>query len=765
MSAAGSARRRGEASLQAIAHEVLARPEAGLRLAVSRLDRRRFLQLTGLAGGGLMLAFSLRPAGAATAPARETVGAETLAPSAYLRISTEGIVIHATQPECGQGVKTAMPMIIAEELDAAWSEVEVRQSWISETDFGRQFAGGSTGIPRVWLPMRRAGAVARVMLVAAAAEHWGVAAEDCTTADSHVLHASSGRRVAYVALADAAARQPVPDAERVALKPREAFRLLGTRVTGVDNTALVTGQPLFGSDQQLPGMRHAAYVKCPAIGGRVRSANLDVIRALPGIDSAFVLEGNGDLTELKPGIAIVGRDTWAVMQAREALEVEWDETSAARDDWAETLAEARRLTDSQGAERLADQGDLDAALAGATTTVEAIYSYAFVAHAQLEPQTCTAWYHADEGRIELWAPTQTPQRAVSNVAGLLDLDESAITLHQLRMGGGFGRRLVNDPVCEAAAIARRIDGPVKLQWTREDDMHHDYLRAGGFHALKGGLDAEGRAVAWQNHFITFTADGRNPVFGGNMRPNEDLGHLIANFRLERTQLPWASPCGFWRAPGASVFAFALQGFLHELSTAAGRDHLEFLLEILGEPRWLEPDNTWALHTGRAADVLKLAAEQAGWGRTLPEGRALGLAFYFSHAAHVAQVAEVSVEDGQRIRVHEVTVACDVGPIVNLSGAENQSEGSVIDGLSAMAGQKLTHERGRVRESNFDRYPLLRLPQAPRVSTHFIQSDWSPSGLGEPVLPPVAPAVCNAVYTACGRRIRQLPISEQGFRLI
>jgi isoquinoline 1-oxidoreductase subunit beta len=759
-------RERAQASLQALASEVLASsPAPALQLLAARLDRRRFLQLTGVAGGGLMLGFSLRPAGAGDATDARVPDADTLAPSAYLRISPDGILIHATQPECGQGVKTSMPMIIAEELDAAWSDVEVRQSWISEADFGRQFAGGSTGIPRVWEPMRRAGAVARAMLVAAAAERWGVPAGECVTEASHVLHSASGRRAAYLELAEAAARLPVPDPATLALKDRAAFRLLGTRVTGVDNAALVRGEPLFGSDQQLPGMLYAAYVKCPAIGGRVRSANLEDILALPGIESAFILEGNDNLTELKPGVAIVGRDTWAVLKAREALEVEWDESSAARDDWADTARQAMALAGGPGAERLADQGDVEAAFTRAAQTVESVYRYGFVSHAQLEPQTCTAWYHADEDHLELWAPTQTPQRAVSNVAGLLGMDESAITLHQLRMGGGFGRRLVNDPVCEAAAIARRMNRPVKLQWTREDDMQNDYLRAGGFHALKGAVDAQGRAVAWQNHFVTFTADGRSPVMGGNLRPEEDFGHLIANFRLERTQLPWTSPCGFWRAPGASVFGFALQSFLHELSTAAGRDHLEFLLEILGEPRWLEPGNTWAMHTGRAADVLKLAAEKAGWGRSLPEGRALGLAFFCSHAAHVAEVAEVSIDDRRRIRVHEITVACDVGPIVNLSGAENQSEGSVIDGLSAMAGQQLTHVRGRVRETNFDRYPLLRLPQAPRVTTHFIQSDWAPTGLGEPVLPPVAPAVCNAVFTASGHRIRSMPISEEGFTFV
>jgi isoquinoline 1-oxidoreductase subunit beta len=455
-------------------------------------------------------------------------------------------------------------------------------------------------------------------------------------------------------------------------------------------------------------MLHATYVKCPAIGGTVRSANLDEIRALPGVEHAFILAGNDNATELASGVAIVARDTWAALSARRSLRVEWDESSAARDSWSASRTQALALADRPGAETLADTGDIDAALAGAATTVESVYAYAFVSHVQLEPQNCTAWYRAD-GTLELWASTQMPQRAVTNVASALGIEEAAITLHQLRMSGGFGRRLVNDPVCEAAAISREIGKPVKLQWTREDDMSHDFLRVGGFHALKGGVDDSGRAVAWQNHFITFSADGKSPVAGG-------------------------------------------------------RDHLEFLLEILGEPRWLQEGNTWALHTGRAAAVLKLAAEQAGWGRPMPEGRALGLAFYFSHAAHVAQVAEVSVTENRRLTVHEVTVACDVGPILNRSGAENQSEGSVIDGLSTLLGQKLTHENGRVQERNLDRYPLLRINQAPRVRTHFIESDYPPTGLGEPVLPPLAPAVCNAVFTATGHRIRTMPISEEGYSI-
>jgi isoquinoline 1-oxidoreductase beta subunit len=600
------------------------------------------------------------------------------------------------------------------------------------------------------------------MLIEAAAREWGVAASECSTEAGRVMH-PDGHEASYLSLAQAAALMPVPEADTLRLKARKDFKLLGTHVTGVDNHALVTGQPLFGSDQQLPGMLHATYMKCPAIGGTVRSANLDEIRALPGVEYAFVLAGNDNATELLSGVAIVARDTWAALSARRSLRVEWDESSAARDSWNASRTQALALADRPGAETLADTGDIDAALAGAAAKVESVYVHAFVSHVQLEPQNCTAWYRAD-GTLELWASTQTPQRAVTNVASALGIEEAAITLHQLRMGGGFGRRLVNDPVCEAAAISREIGKPVKLQWTREDDMSHDFPRVGGFHALKGGVDDSGRAVAWQDHFITFSADGKNPVAGGNLSATADVAHLIGNFRLMRTQLPWQSPCGLWRAPGASAFSFPLQSFLHELSVAGGRDHLEFLLEILGEPRWLQEGNSRSLHTGRAAAVLKLAAEQAGWGRPMPAGRALGLAFYFSHAAHVAHVAEVSVAEGRRLTVHEVTVACDVGPILNRSGAENQSEGSVIDGLSTLLGQKLTHENGRVQERNLDRYPLLRINQAPRVRTHFIESDYPPTGLGEPMLPPLAPAVCNAVFTATGHRIRTMPISDEGYSI-
>ena len=724
----------------------------------TRVDRRRFLSLAASAGGGLLLA-----AGRVVSASPRDHRKGGLAPSAWLHITEAGIVIYAAQPEMGQGVRTALPMIVAEELDAAWQDVEIRDAPIDAKRFGVQAAGGSTSVARSWESLRRAGAVARIMLVEAAARRWGVPPGECRTRDSAVVHEASGRRLRYTELAQSASTLPVPPAESVALKPRSDYRLLGSRVPATGRHDLVTGRRTYSIDVQFHDMLYAVYVKCPRIGGTVVEANLDEVRALPGVRDAFVLQGNGVDTELKPGVAILARDTWSAFSARRSLRVRWDESAAAGDDMAETLSRATSILTKDGAEEISHRGNVPEALGKAAQVVAAEYRYAFASHAQLEPQNATAWWKPD-GTLEAWAPTQTPQWAVTSIARLLAIPESAVVLHAPRMGGTFGRRLMNDVACEAAAIARRADRPVKLQWTREDDMTNDFVRVGGLMALKGGLDDRGRAVAWQNHVVTFSADGKQPVSGGDLKVAENLASLLPHFRQQRTQLPWRSPCGFWRSPGPSAFAFPLQGFLHEMSVAAKRDHLEFLLEILGEPRWLTPGDRSTLHTGRAAEVLRLAAAKAGWGSPAPAGRARGIAFYFSHAAYAAHVAEVSVDAERLITVHRITVAADVGPVVNLEGAEAQCQGSIIDALSVMAAQKLTYAGGRVLETNFDRYPLRRIGGEPAIAMHFVQSDYAPSGLGEPILPPVAPAVCNAVYAASGHRIRTLPISEEGFAL-
>ncbi len=730
-------------------------------IATMKLSRRTVLNLSAGAAGGLMLGFGLgKGAGDALAAPGD------FEPNAFISIKPSGrIRIMAKNPEIGQGVKTSLPMIVAEELDAAWDDVDVEQSPIDQETYGVQFAGGSRSTPTNWTPLRQAGATARAMLVDAAARQWGVAASECTTADSAVIHASSGRRLTYGQLANRAGRLPVPDPETLQLKDRSEFKLLGKRITGVDNEKLVTGQPLFGIDTVLPGMLHAAYQKCPAVGGRVASANLEQIKAMPGVKDAFVLEGNGNVFQLMPGVAIVAESTWAAFRAKEALQVEWDESEASKDSWTSISEQAQEIARSpRGPDVVHATEGIDDALEGAAKNVKAFYSYPFVAHAPLEPQNCTAWRQGD--KLEIWAPTQIPgDLGRFSAWGFLQNDlgfaKENITINQMRAGGGFGRRLANDYLCEAAAIASKVDAPVKLLWTRGDDMAHDFYRAGGFHALEAGLDRDGKLTAFRDHFISFTADGESGVSGGAMRETEFPAPLVANAEISQTLLPLKIPCGPWRAPGSNVFAFAIQSFLHELSVEADRDHVEFLLEILGEPRWLTPDDPSALNTGRAADVIKLAAEKAGWGRELPEGRGLGIAFYFSHAGHIAEVAEVSMESENRVRVHKVTVAADVGPIVNRSGAENQIEGSVIDGLSTMMNLQLNIENGRIQESNFDQYTLLRMPNAPQVETHFIESDHPPTGLGEPALPPLAPAVANAIFAASGRRIRSMPLSAHG----
>jgi isoquinoline 1-oxidoreductase subunit beta len=733
----------------------------------ARLSRRGFIKLTGVAGGGLVLAFTLGT-GPAVRQALANEGADAREFNAYVQIAPDGrIVLFAKNPEVGQGVKTSLPMIVAEELDADWDHVEVRQSDIDSARYGVQFAGGSLSVPMNWDALRRAGAVARAMLVSAAATRLGVPAGELRTEASYVIHDASNRRVGYGELANDAAALPVPDAEGLTLKTRDQYRLIGQRIPGVDNYAIVTGQPLFGIDQKIDGMLYAVYTKGPAIGAKPVAANLDYVRSLPGVRDAFILEGNGNpiafgtnAPAFLPGVAIVASSTWAAIRAKRELTVTWDESDASSDSWTAAVADARRLAQQSGA-LLGERGDVEAAFGSADKTVDGFYTYQYASHADLEPQDATAWVKSD-GSVEIWSTTQTPQGAVEGAARLLDVPQERVKLHQLRGGGGFGRRLANDSVIEAVAISRHVGGPVKLQWTREDDMTFDYYRPGGFHSMRGALDRSGRLAAWTDHFITFSHDGQNPVSAGNLSPQEFPANVLSNARVTQSLIRSRIPTGPWRAPGSNAISFATQCFLHECAVAAGRDHLEFLLEVMGEPRHLPPGAPQALNTGRAADVIRLAAEKAGWGRQMPAGHGLGLAFHFSHAGHFAEVAEVSVAENRRLRVHKVWVAGDIGPVINMSGAENQCEGSVIDGFSTMMGLRITFENGRVQQTNFDRYPIIRMRHAPEVEVHFIQSDFSPTGAGEPALPPVAPAICNAIYAATGHRVRTLPLVEEGF---
>lgn len=732
----------------------------------THLPRRGFLKLSAITTGGFALATLANGTLLAAAPDAAVSTAEL---NAFIKVDTDGrITIYSSNPEMGQGIKTALPMIIAEELGAAWEDVEVLQSPVDEDAFGRQGAGGSTTIPRTWDQMREMGASAREMFISAGALVMEVPREELTAAQSKVTH-TSGRFMTYGQLATLAAKQAVPDKDELTFKDRDEYTILGSSVSGVDNLVIATGLSLFGIDTRVPDMLYAAYQKCPTLGGKVKTANLDEIKRLPGIVDAFLLEGNDNPRELLDGVAIVGTNTWAVFSAKSKLEVQWDTRDASKDSWSSLVSRAEGLHGKRGDDEVLDKGDVDAQFADPDlTTLQAFYEYPFVSHLCLEPMNCTAHFKKGEGffdadTLELWVPTQFPARHKDIAEEMFGVDKEDVIVHQMRLGGSFGRRTSNEFVCEAIAISKRMNAPVKLTWTRQDDIHHDFFRSGGFQSVKAAVNPAGQLVAFENHFMGVEIDGR-AASGSRISANEFPAQNIDHAYLSKTMFDIDTPCGPWRAPGSNTTAFVMQSFLDEVAHAAGRDYKEFLLEILGESRWFEPGNIRSLHTGRAADVIKAVADKAGWGRKLPPGRGLGLSFYFCHAAHVAEVAEVSVDANKKLTVHKVWVAADVGPIINMSGALSQVEGSVIDGLSTMMGQKITMENGQIQQSNFHQYPVLRIEDAPEIEVHFVQSDYAPTGLGEPALPPLAPAVGNAIFAATGARVRKMPLSDLGYSI-
>jgi len=732
--------------------------------------RRDFLRKSALGGGGLMLGFYLNVADSATKRvAKPSTVLETgeFKPNAFIHIAPNGTVtLISKQPEIGQGIKTSLPMVIAEELEVNWKDVVIVQGDLDPV-YGSQNAGGSRSTPTNYEEFHKLGATARTMLVQAAAETWNVPTSELIAHDSAVHHPSTGRKLDYGQLVAKASALPVPDPGSVQLKDAKDYKLLGTRIGGVDNPGIVTGKPLFGIDVKLPGMLYAVYEKSPVFGGKVVSANLDKIKSLPGVRNAFIIQGGSDLKGLLPGIAIVADSTWAAFSARKQLEVVWDEGQGADQSWAGFAAKANELSTQPGTDILRNDGDAKTALAAAEKTVEAAYSYPFISHASIEPQNCTAWYK--DGAIEIWAPTQNPEAGQKVVTATLGIPKDKVTLHITRSGGGFGRRLIPDYIIEVAAISQHLTVPVKLTWTREDDLRHDQYRAGGFHFLRGGLDDKGKLVAWHNHFVTFAnkvvKDGKPKLelgSGANLSGDEFPGRWVENCLLEQTPLECNIPMGPWRAPRSNVLAWVFHSFIDELAHAAGRDPLEFRLEILGDKGFIPGTGEQGIpyDVNRMKHVLQHVAEQAEWGKkTLPRGQGQGIAFHFSHRGYIAQVAEVTVSRDGKLRVDRVVVSTDIGAqIVNLSGAENQVQGSVVDGLGALTFQELNIEKGRIVQSNFGDYPMIRIADAPtRVDVHFLKTDNPVTGLGEPALPPLAPAVCNAIFAATGKRVRQLPL--------
>ncbi len=683
------------------------------------LSRRDFFKVSAGVGAGLVLGFALPP----RVRPFETAAAQTAGefiPNGFIRIAPDNtITLIAHRSEMGQGVQTAIPMILADELDADWSQIRIEQA-PADRAYGDQVTGGSVSISGAYLTLRQAGAAARAMLVGAAAAAWGVDPAECRTELSQVIHDSSGRRLTYGELAEAAALLPVPGRRDLRMKDPSEFRIIGTRKGQVDNPAYVTGKAVYASDVRLPGMLHAAVARCPVfVGGKLASLDSSAAEAVPGVRAVI---------EISNGVAVVAESTWAAWMGRDALQITWDEgPNAALDD------------DSIRARLLEALGELEPAQPEGEIVryVEALYELPYLAHTTMEPMTCVADVTA--GRCEVWAPTQDRQsaaRVARNASGA-----GEVIVHVPPIGCGSGRRLEVDYVQEAVEISRAVGAPVKLFWPREDDLQHDYYRPGSLHRMRAGLNADGLPVTWEHHIAAQGIHGGGVVDGAQ--------GIAYNFRQQvrghPVQLP--IPVGYWRAVFNNNNAFANECFLDEIAAETGRDPLELRLALLAEDAPLRA-------------VLEKAAAEAGWGSPLPDGRFRGLACHSTWGAtHVAHVVEVSVSGGE-FKVERVVSAVDCGLPINPDMIEAQIEGGFAFGLNNVLNGRVRFDEGRVTQRGFRNYRLLRHTQMPPVEVHILPRTDNPSGMGEMSGPPSEPAIVNALCAATGRRIRRVPIQAE-----
>lgn len=719
------------------------------------MKRRHFLQVSFTAGGAFLLGFRFRQG-----PSK-TTGLPVLPfePNGFIRIAPDNsIVIMAKNPDFGQGVKTALPLIVAEELEADWSKVKVEMADLDLNKHGEQTGGGSQAIQENYESLRRAGATAREMLLSAAAETWKVDKSACFAEKSAVVHRPSGRRLSYGELVETAARQSIPD--NPPLKDPKDFKLLGTYIQDVDSGAIVSGQPLYGLDVRVPGMLYACIARPPQFGAKVLRFDDTQARAVRGVRQVIALETQGNDYLQRGGIAVLADSTWVAIKGRNALDITWDEGSRPAEDSAALRRQFLEILDSNDLPVIREDGNVKTALSHAVTVLEATYEVPLLAHVTMEPMNYTAW--VQPGKVEVWGPTQVPD-AVKEYAGqLTGVPESNITVHITRSGGGFGRRLAFDYAVDALLLSQKANAPVQAVWTREDDLANDFYRPAGMFRIRAGLDAAGSLIAWHARAATssryaYRKSTRSPHIT-EVFPDELPAGMVPNYRLDYKNPPPGIPVGAWRAPGHNATAFVIQSFLDELAHACGKDPLAFRLDLIGPGRVMPyRDHGGDYDTGRLREVLSLVADKAGWGKPLPQGHYHGLAAHVTFGVPVAEIAEISMPGGQ-LKVHRITAAVWCGQIINRTGAEQQVAGAILDGLSAALYGRVTIENGAAVEQNFHLYRMLRMAEAPPVvDVHFVESHEAPRGLGEMGLPPVAAAVCNAIFAATGKRIRELPV--------